>query len=91
MSPYDHLDQSQPSGTTRELKDIKNKLLSSDVNENRCLLDLGFGSDISFIKMPKMLGCLIEHFCIDLSRKYFLAWRSENAFMPSIGRHNLAV
>jgi dihydropteroate synthase len=99
MPPYDQMGNSQPDEAIGELKTIKNRLIKNNINKERILLDPGFGFGTSFVEdsaiwnslktIPKILDWPIERFCIGLSRKRFLAWRSGNTSIPPIGRDEL--
>ena len=99
MPPYDQQGKSRPNNVIKELKSIQSKLLSHNIDKERIILDPGFGFGTSFVEdsatwnslgaIPKTLDWPIERFCIGLSRKRFLAWRSGNASTPPIDRDNL--
>lgn len=99
MPPYNQQGQDQPNKIVRELKAIRDNLLDHNICKERILLDPGFGFGTSFDEdttiwnslktIPEMLTWPTERFCIGLSRKRFLAWRSGNPSVPPIRRDKL--
>jgi dihydropteroate synthase len=99
MPPYEQQGQNQPDIAIKELKIIRDRLTKSTIDKERILLDPGFGFGTSFAEdtaiwnalnaIPNILDWPAERFCIGLSRKRFLAWRSGNPSMPPINRDDL--
>lgn len=83
----------------RELGMVRDRLLGAGIAPERVLLDPGFGFGTTFREdlalwnalphLPSLLDWPVERFCIGVSRKRFLAWRSEQPGLAPIGRDEL--
>ncbi len=82
-----------------ELRNVRDRLLGSNIEPERILLDPGFGFGTTYAEdsalwgllpeLPALLSWPQERFCIGISRKRFLAWRNGTPALPPIDRDGL--
>lgn len=86
MPPYDGPGEPDPAVWVEELRTVRDRMLEAGIPPERILLDPGFGFGTTFAddtalwellpELPERLGWPVERFCIGISRKRFVAWRS---------------
>lgn len=86
MPPYDGPGEPDPNVWVEELREVRDRLLGAGIAPERILLDPGFGFGTTFADdtalwerltdLPDLLDWPVERFCIGISRKRFVAWRS---------------
>lgn len=91
MPPYAD-PRSDISGKFDELFSLSARLQAASVNPQQCLMDMGFGFGTTYREDAALWDQLIYHktelawphsrFCIGISRKRLLAWRSEQPDLP---------
>lgn len=83
----------------QEMRDIRNDLLDAGIDQERILLDPGFGFGTTYEEdlalwnalpeLPRLLEWPQEHVCIGISRKRFVAWRAGTPDIPPQQRDTL--
>jgi GNAT superfamily N-acetyltransferase len=99
MPPYGGPGLETADEAIRELGFVRDRLLQAGIGPSRILLDPGFGFGTTFAEdraiwatlpdLPGALGWPADRFCIGISRKRFLAWRSASPGLPPLERDPL--
>ncbi len=87
MPPYSGPGKGEPAVWADELRAVRDRLLEAGIEPERILLDPGFGFgttyaddaalwDLLLPRLPELLDWPVERFCIGISRKRFVAFRS---------------
>ncbi|MBI4913276.1 MAG: dihydropteroate synthase [Acidobacteria bacterium] len=96
MPPYEDPAPGDAVPLVEELREVKDRLLAEGVAEQRLLLDPGFGFGTRFTEdlalwealpeLPRHLDWPAERFCLGISRKRFVAWKSGDTALPAAAR-----
>ncbi|WP_306601273.1 dihydropteroate synthase [Geothrix sp. 21YS21S-2] len=99
MPPYGGPGNESATDAVFELGAVKERLLQAAIDPGRILLDPGFGFGTTFVEdralwealpaLPSALDWPAARFCIGISRKRFLAWRSGSPGLPPLERDAL--
>jgi dihydropteroate synthase len=99
MPDYGSDQKATPDLAISEMKVIRDRLLSADIEPERIVLDPGFGFGTTFKedealwaalpRLSEVLAWPVQRFCLGISRKRFLAWRSGNPKLPPSQRDDL--
>lgn len=99
MPPYGSPGEPSADRAVAELISIRDRLLAAGLDPGRILLDPGFGFGTTFTEdlalwgalptLPVTLGWPASRFCLGISRKRFLAWRTGNPSLPPSARDEL--
>ena len=99
MPPYDKATQITVDPIIDELIVLKNRIRNNRIDDQRVILDPGFGFGTTFQEdlalwkalpqLPKKLEWPVEQFCIGISRKRFLACRAGRKALPPLERDAL--
>lgn len=92
MPPYGGPGEPDATVWVEELRAVRDRLLGAGIAQERILLDPGFGFGTTYAddtalwellpELPERLDWPVERFCIGISRKRFVAWRSGQPDLP---------
>lgn len=96
MPPYGGPGHASADEAVAELALVRDRLLGAGIEPERILLDPGFGFGTTFAEdralwealatLPLELDWPVERFCVAISRKRFMAWRSGSPGLPPVER-----
>jgi dihydropteroate synthase len=99
MPPYDDPTPRDPQMAIAELRTVRDRLRGAGVQDERVLLDPGFGFGTTYLedlalwetlpRIPESLAWPVERICIGISRKRFLAARAGIPDLPPSRRDDL--